>query len=331
MLAPIDVERPSLPTPAQERRRVRTHLRRAERAARESRSRLEPLTRLVRGLLLGELASYRRGGVFPKNPGVPQTPIFVDAHGTPCAMGHLLALGGEEGLVERIMRERNLAYVRELADEPRLLAWLAAAGLTVAEAAAIQPEYCGTNSDCVCGGGFSYVPYAVPSRGVLDGTVLSVDPLDRLATVRVTSIHGESMGYAPGDTVVAYVGQPSPGDRALVAVSQPSGSGEGEGMLGGVTIGADGEYTCQSQSVRARPVRAADFIAAVTSDDCAASLASVSASWARDTCGPQGGCTVGGDAPSTLGILLAVVSALTARTLRRRQAMRRTTTPREIA
>ena len=44
-------------------------------------------------------------------------------------MAHLLELGGEGALVERIARERNHARVRELVDEPRLLAWLEAAGL----------------------------------------------------------------------------------------------------------------------------------------------------------------------------------------------------------
>ena len=319
-------------TPSAERRRVAIHIRRAERAARGRTNVVDHATRLVRALLLGELARYRREGVFPRNPGLPRTPIFVDAQGTRCAMAHLLEVGGEHALVDRIARERNLAYVPELADEPRLIAWLAAAGLTVAEAAAIQPEYCGTNSDCVCGATFSYVPYPVPARGVLEGHVIRQDPLDGLSMVRLTTIHGEALGYAPGDTIIAYVGASMPGDRALVPVSLENGASED--VLGGVVISDDGGYTCQSQSVRARPVRGTDFIAAVLSDDCAASLAAVGSSWARDTCGPQGGgCAIGGDAPSTVGILLAVVSVLAARTLRGRRAqraMRRTTVPREI-
>ena len=57
-------------------------------------------------------------------------PYFVDAKGVRCAMAHLLEAGGERELVQRIARERNNAFVRDLADESRLLAWLAAAGLT---------------------------------------------------------------------------------------------------------------------------------------------------------------------------------------------------------
>lgn len=316
MAASVDVERSSLPTPSAERRRVRAHLRRAELSARASAPPTDPLVDLVRSLLLGELAAYRARGLFPRNPRRSRTPIFVDAAGTRCAMGHLLEVGGEHALVSKITIERNLAYVRELADEPRLVAWLAAAGISVAEAAAIQPTYCQTNSECVCGGR-SYVPYPVPARGVLDGTVLSQDPVDGLSMVRIGSIHGESLGYQTGDTVIAYVGNPTPGDRALVPVTRPAGSGEGEGMLGGVTLDSAGAYTCQSLGVRARPVDAEDFVAAVTVDDCDASLAAVSDEWARNSC-DEGGCAAGGHAPSTLGILLAVVSVLAARTLRRR-------------
>jgi hypothetical protein len=140
---------------AAEARRVAAHLARAEAlAAAADVSRLDPPRRLARALLLAELRRYRAAGRFPRNPrGGAPTPIFVDAGGTRCAMAHLLELGGERALVARIRRERNLARVRELADEPRLRAWLAAAGLTLPEAAAIQPVYCGPAApDCVCAG-----------------------------------------------------------------------------------------------------------------------------------------------------------------------------------
>lgn len=318
---------PPLPTPAAERRRVAQHIRRAERGARASTRPLDRVTQLVRGLLLGELERYRSEGRFPRNPGLARTPIFVDAHGTRCAMGHLLELGGEHALVARIARERNLAYVRELADEPRLLAWLAAAGLTVAEAAAIQPQYCSTNSDCVCGGSFAHVPYVVPARAVLEGTVLERDASRGDSVIVIDQIHGEALGYAPGDQVTAYVGRANAGDRALVPVSVPSDEVEEGDRLGGVVIGTDGTYRCQSQGVRARDVRDVDFIAAVTADSCAASLAAADSSWGRDSCAGEGGCAAGADAPSTLGILLAVVSVIAARTLRGRNAPRKITTP----
>jgi len=301
-------------TPNGERHRVTEHIRRAERAAAASDVRLSPLTGLVRRLLLGELARYRGAGVFPRNPGIAKTPIFVDARGVRCAMAHLLEVGGEGALVGKIASERNLAYVRELTDEPRLIAWLAAAGITAAEAAAIQPSYCATNSACVCGdGGFSYVGYPVPALGVLEGTVTTNGSGG--ATLTVAATHGEVGTYAVGDSVAAYVPSAADGARVLVPVGAPSG--DGGAVLAGVVIDADGTYTCTSQAVGPRPVSAALFISAVTSDDCAGTLAAADSNWAANSCdGPGGGgCSVGGDAPSTLGILLAVVSVLAARRL----------------
>jgi hypothetical protein len=115
-----------------ERRRVSAHISWAARWARRHPPRLDPLRSLVRLLLLDELERYRTRGTFPRNPGRPvPVPVFIDAHGTRCAMAHLLEFGGEAALVARVARERNYARVQELADEPRLLAWLAAAGLTL--------------------------------------------------------------------------------------------------------------------------------------------------------------------------------------------------------
>ncbi|AKF09429.1 hypothetical protein DB32_006578 [Sandaracinus amylolyticus] len=112
---------------ARERERVARHIERAERAAMaQDVSSLSRLQRMVRSLLLRELAQYRRDARFPQNRGFAEpTPYFVDAEGTRCAMAHLLEVGGETELVARVARERNNAWVRELADEPRLIAWLA--------------------------------------------------------------------------------------------------------------------------------------------------------------------------------------------------------------
>ncbi len=309
------------PTPASERQRVAEHIRRAERRAASSVAALDPLTRLVRGLLLGELARYREGGTFPQNPGIAQTPIFVDARGVRCAMAHLLEVGGEGPLVAKIASERNLAYVRELADEPRLVQWLAAAGITLEEAAAIQPSYCDTNSSCICGGTFSYVSYPVPAVGVLEGTTTTNGSGGGMVTI--TAVHGDVGTYAVGDVVSATLrGSATEGARALIPVGAPSADG-GFG-LSGVVIEGDGTYACNSQAVSLARVDAQLFIDAVTSSDCAATLAAAEATWAANSCdgpgpggggGGGGGCSVGGDAPSTLGILLAVVSVLAARRL----------------
>lgn len=90
------------------------------------------------------LADYRAAGVFPHNHVRPdRVPVFVDPHGTPCAVGYLLLRSGEVELVEDVVREANLARVPELASDPRLVAWLERRGLTVDEATRIQPTYGG--------------------------------------------------------------------------------------------------------------------------------------------------------------------------------------------
>lgn len=55
-------------------------------------------------------------------------------------ISHLVRLDGELELVERIRTHRNTATVQELEDDAELLAWLAEAGLSFAEAMCIQPS-----------------------------------------------------------------------------------------------------------------------------------------------------------------------------------------------
>lgn len=103
--------------------------------------------------MLEALAEYRARGVFPQNLDLPdrKVPYFVDASGIRCAMAHLIEISGGGALVERIARTRNNATIHELADEPELVAWLGAAGLTLEEAATIQPSYCfEPNASCLC-------------------------------------------------------------------------------------------------------------------------------------------------------------------------------------
>lgn len=92
---------------------------------------------------IAELRRYRDRGVFPHNHDFPgqRVPHFVDAHGTRCALGHLIEESGDSATVERIATTRNNAYVAELADDPALVAWLDRAGLSAEEAARIQPAY----------------------------------------------------------------------------------------------------------------------------------------------------------------------------------------------
>lgn len=92
------------------------------------------------------LDEYGRRGVFPHNHVRmgQRTPVFVDPHGTPCAVAYLLLRSGESELVEDVVRTANLDRVSRLASDPRLRAWLAGRGITEHEAELIQPTYGGT-------------------------------------------------------------------------------------------------------------------------------------------------------------------------------------------
>lgn len=131
-------------TRAAEVARIRTHLMRVEE---------ELLSADVRHLSLAQrenrahnievLRAYRNRGVFPHNHQVAgdRVPVFIDEHGTHCAVGFLIAQSGREELAQRIAHERNLARVPDLVDIPELVEWLDDAGLTIDEAARIQPAY----------------------------------------------------------------------------------------------------------------------------------------------------------------------------------------------
>lgn len=290
--------------------RVTHHIERAEgHAARRDVSRLGHVQRLVRRLLLQELARYRAGGRFPSNRDFGErTPYFVDASGVRCAMAHLLELGGAGSLVERIARERNHAWVRELVDEPRLLAWLDAAGLSVEEAAAIQPAYCSAVTDCVCGGDFSFVSYPVPARGVLEGIV------EASGVARVERTYGDALGIAIG-AEVQLTGSFPAGTRILAPIDSAA-----EARHDAIALDGDGLYACRSQGVTQAPdLDAEQFAQAVMASDCAAALRAMDAGWQqRQGCegddpfpAEDRGCSAGSDAEAaSIGVLLALVAAV---------------------
>ncbi len=94
-----------------------------------------------RALQLRNLHAYRVAGRFPHNHSTRGlTPVFIDAHGTACAVGHLLLQGGAPELAHQIAREHLLARLPEL-DSPALRQWARENGLTLEELALIQPSY----------------------------------------------------------------------------------------------------------------------------------------------------------------------------------------------
>ncbi len=97
------------------------------------------------GLLLA-LDAYADRGVFPRNYVLPcRNPVFIDPHGTACAVGQMMIESGHHGLAERIDREQELGHVAELLRSPTLAApisaWALEHGFTAAELAWIQPAY----------------------------------------------------------------------------------------------------------------------------------------------------------------------------------------------
>ncbi len=122
---------------------IRAHLLGAERLLLARDPSIGHSQRLARARCLYELRAYRQRGSFPHNHRRPhrQTPVFVDEHGTRCAMAWLIERSGDAKLVHHIASTRNLASIHELADEPELVAWLDRNGLTLEEAARIQPTY----------------------------------------------------------------------------------------------------------------------------------------------------------------------------------------------
>ncbi len=131
-----------------ERYRVRTHLYRtwAELAAKPLPA--DPVLAARRLANLARLKEYAERGRYPKNADFPgaQVPSIRDRSGTLCAMAHLIERSGDGALVDSLARECNHVRIPAVAGGP-LLAWLAASGLTQAEAGRIQPGYSWQHDD----------------------------------------------------------------------------------------------------------------------------------------------------------------------------------------
>jgi hypothetical protein len=145
--------------------RIRTHLMRVEDELLAANvAHLTVAQRENRAQHITTLREYRNRGLFPHNHQVlgQRVPVFVDDHGTHCAVGYLIAQSGHDDLARQIASTRNLARVPDLADIPELVAWLEDAGLSVEEAARIQPAY----------DGWPGFPERVVHNGYAPGTAL---------------------------------------------------------------------------------------------------------------------------------------------------------------
>lgn len=149
--------------------RVQEHLAGAERLLLDAGvASLSPLQRGARARNIQLLREYREHGVFPRNIDFAgrHEPYFVDDRGVLCAMAYLIAASGRKDIVERVRSSRNNARIRELADDPALVAWLDESGLSLAEAGRIQPTYGYSPPDMVTERAPVSTQYAVASVGL---------------------------------------------------------------------------------------------------------------------------------------------------------------------
>lgn len=94
-----------------------------------------------RQVLIRVLADYAWQGRFPINYHRQQrTPVFIDEHGTYCAVGYLMRYTGNDALAKRIASADNFAWVKDITD-PGLPDWQAASGFSLAELKLIQGAY----------------------------------------------------------------------------------------------------------------------------------------------------------------------------------------------
>ncbi len=123
--------------------RLRTHLVYVEQLLRERPvDHLSEEQRTARARNLDRLHDYWTAGVFPRNTVMShrRTPVFIDEAGRICAVGYLFERDLGREAAERINARYRTATIFEI-DDPVLGEWLATSGLSLEEAAMIQPGY----------------------------------------------------------------------------------------------------------------------------------------------------------------------------------------------
>lgn len=267
------------------------------------------------------LSAYRARGEFPQNDRYADrlVTIFVDDRGVHCAMGYLMAEDGRADLVAAIRAAKNTGTVWELAADPTLGpeigAWLATTGLTLFEAARIQPSYCFMNKGgtCLCQGNEA-------ATGVAEGTIRTLLYGSGEVEVTVTKVHGTG---ATVDEVVraSMTGDDVVGRKALVVVTAGSETIRGPNPIDGEQV------TCvsgQSPDPTYRATVATTlYVQALLSEDCIATLSAVDPVYGQSVCDIEqdegvasgGGCA-GGTATFGAGLALLAL-ALGRRSARR--------------
>jgi hypothetical protein len=315
--------------------RLRAHFRRVhDELSRRDVSSLSPAQRAARAALIAELGRYARRGRFPKNLDFvgQRVPYFVDAFGTRCAMAHLIEHTGASAFVERIAAQHNNAFVPAIAGDPQLIAWLTEAGLSAAEAARIQPSYCGIPlSTCGCG-------IQTTSDGpLLEARLISSDS-GGLQHAQVTAIHWQQpnptaqvMGnYVVGMKIETWSGDGEEGDTILVFgndVPTAEVHSVGPGMLFHDGMAKD---FCSESTPDLTKETALEALLA-TNGDCGAVLVKEDAGWAETFC-TSNGCSIGLGQSASLavpGVIGLLAAAWAGRRIARRRVRARRAAGRE--
>lgn len=186
-------------------------------------SRLNAEQRATRTKLISWLRDYRNAGRFPGNDRFSDRamPFFRDSHGTLCAMAYLVDRSGRGDIVDHIAKTRNNSFIRELTDDPALVTWLGASGLTVDEAARIQPQY-GPFPISVSDENRVSADYALLSMG-LGGASLGSLGFNLISPSRASGGIGLAAGVA---TIIAGVGKldESGGNKKVAVANTALGS-----------------------------------------------------------------------------------------------------------
>ncbi|MCD6069117.1 MAG: hypothetical protein K0S33_3943 [Bacteroidetes bacterium] len=87
------------------------------------------------------LSAYREAGKFPQNYfRAERIPVFIDENGTHCAVGYLMQQSGQEAMAQRISKNYQYAWLKDIQDE-NLSEWQQASGLSLEELKLIQGAY----------------------------------------------------------------------------------------------------------------------------------------------------------------------------------------------
>jgi hypothetical protein len=188
--------------------------------------------RARRATVLDTLREYRDRGRFPHNYDFPgrAVPSFVDRKtGTLCAVAYLLASTGRRDIVDRVASTDNNVRVPQLAADTTLARWLDANGLTLAEAARIQPSYNWGEAPSAPAKRARNVTFVAAAPIVLGGSALaSLWTVSRNADghQRVANVLGLASGAMAIGTGAVLIG----------TSDAPRGLGAASVALGGVSV-----------------------------------------------------------------------------------------------